>query len=106
MKKGIKYEQQGIYFSGGSMSKVNGRIIESQSSSTSEKTGFGPPKNAIFEEILGKKGLALWYKGHQGIINLCLTLSGSVGSLLTWAGGRQAQKTHKNVQKPKILIKF
>jgi hypothetical protein len=69
MKKGIKYEQQGVYFSGGSMSKVKGRIIESQSSSASEKTGFGPPKNAIFEEILCKKGLALWCKGHQSIIN-------------------------------------
>ena len=70
MKKGIKYEQKGVYFSRGSMSKVKGRIIESQSSPASEKTRFGPPKIAIFEEILGKKGLALWYKGHQSIINL------------------------------------
>jgi hypothetical protein len=43
------------------MSKVKIRIIESQSSLASEKTRFGPPKNAIFKEILGKKGLALWY---------------------------------------------
>jgi hypothetical protein len=49
MKKGIKYEQKGVYFSGGSISKVKGIIIESQSSSTSEETGFGPPKIAIFE---------------------------------------------------------
>jgi hypothetical protein len=60
MKKGIKSKQQGVYFSGGSMSKVKRRSIESQSSSTSEKTGSGPPKNAIFEEILGKKG---WRSG-------------------------------------------
>ena len=106
MKKGIKYEQNCVYFSGGSMSKVKGRIIESQSSSASEETGFGPPKIAILEEILGKKGLALWYKGHQSIINLCLTLLGSAGALLTWAGGHQAKKTHKNVQNHKILIKF
>jgi hypothetical protein len=55
------------------MSKVKGRIIESQSTSVNEKTGFGPPKNAIFEEILCKKGLALWCKGHQGIIAPCPT---------------------------------
>jgi hypothetical protein len=106
MKKGIKYEQKGVYFSRGSMLKVKGRIIESQSSSTSEETGSGPPKNAIFEEILGKKWLALWYKGHQSVINIYLTLPGSAGTFLTWAGGFQAQKTHKNVKKPKILIKF
>jgi hypothetical protein len=47
------------------MSKVKRRSIGSQSSSTSEKTGSGPLKNTIFEEILGKKGLVLWYKGHQ-----------------------------------------
>jgi hypothetical protein len=41
------------------MSKVKGRIIESQNSSASEQTGFGPPKNGNFEEILGKRGLAL-----------------------------------------------
>ena len=70
------------------MSKVKGSIIESQSISTSEETGFGPPKNGNFEEILGKRGLALWYKGHQRIIKLFLTLPGSVGALLTWAGGR------------------
>jgi hypothetical protein len=29
MKKGIKYEQKGVYFSGGSMSEVKRRIIES-----------------------------------------------------------------------------
>ena len=52
------------------MSKVKGRIIESQSSSASEKTGFGPPKNTIFEEILGKKGLVLWNKGHQSVIKI------------------------------------
>jgi hypothetical protein len=38
------------------MSKVKGSIIESQSSSASEETGSGPPKIAILEEILGKKG--------------------------------------------------
>jgi hypothetical protein len=27
-------------------------------------------KNAVFEEFLGKTELALWYKGHQSIINL------------------------------------
>jgi hypothetical protein len=64
MKKGIQYEKKGVYFSGGSMSKVKGRMTESQNSSASEKTGFGPPKIAIFEEILGKKRLELWYKGH------------------------------------------
>jgi hypothetical protein len=105
MKKGIKYEQKGVYFSGGSMSKVKGRIIESQSSSASEKTGFGPPKNAIFEEILGKKGLALWYKGHQSIINSSNT-SRECWHSANMGRGRQAQKTHKNVQKPKISIKF
>jgi hypothetical protein len=88
------------------MSKVKGRIIESQSSSTSEKTGFGPPKNTIFEEILGKEGLTLWYKGHQSIIKLFLTLPGSAGALLTWAGGCQAQKTHKKSKKPQNVIKF
>jgi hypothetical protein len=68
------------------MSKVERRSIESQGSSTNEETGSGPPKNAILEEILCKKGLELWCKGHQSIINLCLTLPGSVGTLLTWAG--------------------
>ena len=71
-----------------------------------KKQGLDLQKTAIFEEILGKKGLAFWYKGHQSIINLCPTLPGSAGALLTWAGGCQAPKTHKNVQKPKILIKF
>jgi hypothetical protein len=52
MKKGTKSEQQGVYFSGGSISKFKGRIIESQSSLESEETGSGPPKNGIFEEIL------------------------------------------------------
>jgi hypothetical protein len=88
------------------MSKFKIRSIESQSNSASEKTGSGAPKNAIFEEIFCNKGLALWCKGHQGIIKLHPTPSGSVGALLTWAGGHQAKKTHKNVQKPKILIKF
>ena len=106
MKKGIKYQQKGVYFSRGSMSKVKGRIIESQSISVSEKTRFRPSKIVIFEEILGKKELVLWYKGHQSIINLFLTLPGSVGTLLTWAGGCHAQKTHKKVQKFKISIKF
>jgi hypothetical protein len=36
------------------MSKVKGSIIESQSSSASEETGSGPPKNGNFEEILGE----------------------------------------------------
>jgi hypothetical protein len=36
----------------------------------SKKTGFGPPKNGNFEEILGKRGLELWYKGHQSVIKL------------------------------------
>ena len=88
------------------MPKVKGRIIESQNNSASEKIGFGPPKNGIFKEILRKKGLALWCKGHQGIITLFPTLLGSVGTLLTRARGRQSQKTHKNVQKPKISINF
>jgi hypothetical protein len=48
MKKGIKSEQKGVYFLGGSMSKFKGRIIESQSSSASEEIGSGPPKNTIF----------------------------------------------------------
>jgi hypothetical protein len=52
------------------MSKVKGRIMESQSSPTSEKTGSGPSNIAIFEEILGKKGMALWYKGHQSVIKI------------------------------------
>jgi hypothetical protein len=52
------------------MSKVKRRSIESQSSSASEKIGFGPPKNGIFERMFCKKGLALWCKGHQGIITL------------------------------------
>jgi hypothetical protein len=38
--------------------------LNPQNSSASEETGSGPPKIAILEEILGKKGLALWYKGH------------------------------------------
>jgi hypothetical protein len=88
------------------MSKVKIRSIESQNISAGEKIGSGPPKNAIFEEILCKKGLALWCKGLQSIINLYITLPGSVGALLTWEGGRHAKKTHKNVQKTKILIKF
>jgi hypothetical protein len=71
-----------------------------------KKKGLDLQNNGIFEEILSKKGLALWCKDHQSVIKLCLTLPGSVGALLTWAGGRQAHKTHKNVQKPKILIKF
>jgi hypothetical protein len=37
MKKGIKSEQQGVYFSVGSMSKFKGRIIELQSNSASKK---------------------------------------------------------------------
>jgi hypothetical protein len=106
MEKGIKSEQQGVYFSGGSMSKVKGRIIESQSILASEKTVSRPPKNGIFEEILRKKGLVLWCKGHQSIINLCLTFPGSAGALLTWAGGCQAQKTHKKSKKPKISMEF
>jgi hypothetical protein len=90
MNKGIKSKQQGVYFSGGSVSKVKGRIIESQSSSASEKTGSGPPKNAIFEEILCKKGLVLWCKGQKGVIKLFPAPLGSVGTLLTWEQGRQA----------------
>jgi hypothetical protein len=39
-KEGIKSEQKGVYFSGGSMSKVKGSIIESQSNSASKKQGF------------------------------------------------------------------
>jgi hypothetical protein len=84
------------------MSKVKGSIIESQSSSASEETGSGPPKNGKFEEILGKKGSALWYKGHQSIIKLCLTLPWSDGALLTWSGGRQAQKLTKRSKNPKF----
>jgi hypothetical protein len=42
------------------MSKVKRRSIESQSSSASEKIGFGPPKIGIFEEILRKK---VWCSG-------------------------------------------
>jgi hypothetical protein len=42
------------------MSKVKRRSIESQSSLASEETGFRPPKIAIFEGILGKKG---WRSG-------------------------------------------
>jgi hypothetical protein len=107
MKKGIKSEQKVFTSQEEACQRSKRRIIESQSSSASEKTGFGPSKITIFEEILGKKGLALWYKGHQSIIKLCLTLLGSVGTLLTWAGGRQAQKTHKNVQKnPKFQSNF
>jgi hypothetical protein len=45
MKKGMKYEQKGVYFSGGRMSKVKGGMIESQNNSAGQKTGFGPPKN-------------------------------------------------------------
>jgi hypothetical protein len=41
------------------MLKFKGSIIESQSSSASEETGSGPPKNGNFEDILGKRGLAL-----------------------------------------------
>jgi hypothetical protein len=52
------------------MSKVKRRSIQSQNNPASEKTEFGPPKIANFEEILGKKGLVLWYKGHQRIIKL------------------------------------
>jgi hypothetical protein len=64
--------------------------LNHKASSTSEKTGSGPPKNAIFERIFCKKGLVLWCKGHQGIITLFPTPLGSVGTLLTWAQGRQA----------------
>ena len=46
------------------MSKVKGRMIESQNNSASEETGSGPPKNGNSEEILGRRALALWYKGH------------------------------------------
>jgi hypothetical protein len=42
------------------MEEVKGRSIESQNNSTSRKTGFGPPKIAIFEEILGKTS---WHSG-------------------------------------------
>jgi hypothetical protein len=34
--------------------------LNHKASSASEETGFGPPKIAIFEEILGKKG---WRSG-------------------------------------------
>jgi hypothetical protein len=88
------------------MSKVKGSIIESQSSSTSEETGSGPPKIAIFEEILCKKGLALWCKGHQGVIKLFPTLPWSAISLITRAWGRLAKKTHKKSKKPKISMEF
>jgi hypothetical protein len=37
MKKAIKTEQKGVFFSRGSMSKVKRSIIESQSNSASEK---------------------------------------------------------------------
>jgi hypothetical protein len=88
------------------MSKVKGRIIESQNSSASEETGSGPPKNGIFEEILSKKGLALWCKGHQSIINLFLTLPWSFGTLVTWVGGAPGSKTHKKSKKNKISMEF
>jgi hypothetical protein len=88
------------------MSKVKASIIESQSSSASEEIGSGPPKNGNFEEILGKRGMALWYKGHQSVINLFLTLPRSVGVLLTWAVGCQTQKTHKSPKNSKFQWNF
>jgi hypothetical protein len=42
------------------MSKVKRRIIESQSSSASEKIGSGPPKNAILKRFCAKRG---WRSG-------------------------------------------
>jgi hypothetical protein len=60
MKKGIKYEQQGVYFSGGSTSKVKGRIIESQSSSASKKQGLDLQKMQILKRFCAKKG---WRSG-------------------------------------------
>jgi hypothetical protein len=42
------------------MSNVKGRIIESQSIPTSEKTGFGPSKIAILKRFWAKKG---WRSG-------------------------------------------
>jgi hypothetical protein len=42
------------------MSKVKKRIIESQSSPASEKTGFGPSKIAIFKRFWEKRG---WSSG-------------------------------------------
>jgi hypothetical protein len=59
-KKGIKSEQQGVYFSGGSMSKVKRRSIESQSNSASEKTRFGPLKMQFFKRFCAKRG---WFSG-------------------------------------------
>jgi hypothetical protein len=42
------------------MSKVKGSIIESQSISASEKTGFGPSKIIILKRFWAKKG---WRSG-------------------------------------------
>jgi hypothetical protein len=55
MKKGIKYEQKGVYVLGGSMEKVKGRIIESQRSLASEKTGSGPQKMQFLKRFCEKR---------------------------------------------------
>jgi hypothetical protein len=60
MKNGIKSEQRGLYFSGGSMSKVKIRMIESQNSSASGETGFRPPKIAILKRFWAEEG---WRSG-------------------------------------------
>jgi hypothetical protein len=56
MKKGIKYEQQGVYFLGGSISKVNGRIIKSQSSLASKKQGLDLQKMLFLKRFCTKRG--------------------------------------------------
>jgi hypothetical protein len=53
--------------------RSKGESLNHKAAQQAKKTGFGPPKIAIFKEILCKKGLALWYKGHQSIIKLCPT---------------------------------
>jgi hypothetical protein len=60
MKKGIKYEQKGVYFSRGSMSKVKGRIMNHKASQQVKKQGLDLQKLQILKRFWAKKG---WRSG-------------------------------------------
>jgi hypothetical protein len=56
MKKGIKSEQQGVYFSGGIMSKVKGRIMNHKASQQVKKQGLDLQKMEFLKIFCAKRG--------------------------------------------------
>jgi hypothetical protein len=60
MNKGIKYEQKGVYFSGGSMSKVKGSIKNHKAAQQVKIQGLDLQKLQFLERFWARKG---WRSG-------------------------------------------